>query len=221
MKTFIVIPAYNEGKTIGEIVRRCKKYGEVIVVDDGSKDDTSRKSKTAGATVIEHKINKGYGRTLYDGIKFAIRKKADYIITIDADGQHDPEDIPKFIERLESGCDVIVGSRFLGGRQWGSLKRMTALKLLALQVRVFSGLKLTDVQSGFRGYNSKVFEKIELTDFGMGLSVELPIKARKKGFSFSEVQIVIKRPKHLKGFFNVLKQGIEVGIAIIKYSLFS
>ncbi len=221
MKIYIVIPAHNEEHTVSKIIKEAKKYGKVVLVNDGSKDNTSSISKKAGAIVLDHKKNMGYGKALYDGIKFSIKDNADFIITLDSDGQHNPEDIPKFIEALENDNDVVIGSRFLGGKQWGSRKRMFALKLLSLQLRIFSGLKLTDAQSGFRGYNSKVFKDIQLTDFGMGLSVELPIKAKKKGFSFIEVPIEIKRPHQIKTFFSVMHQGIGVGYAILRYSILS
>ena len=221
MDIYVVIPAHNEENTISKVVKESKQHAKVIVVNDGSKDRTATMAKKAGAIVLNHKTNYGYGKSLYDGIKDAMKRGAKFIITLDADGQHEPKDIPKFIRELKKGYGVVIGSRFLGGKQWGSWKRMLALKMLGLQLRIFSGLKLTDAQSGYRGYNSKVFEQVELTDFGMGFSVELPIKAKKKGFSFTEVPIKIKRPHQIKNFSSVFHQGMSVGYAIIRYSLFS
>jgi len=219
MKVFAVIPAYNEEKTVIDIVKRSKKYCSVIVVDDGSKDRTAKLARKAGAIVIRHEKNKGYGASLTDGINESLRRKADYVITLDADGQHNPDDIPKFIEALRNGYDIICGSRFISGKSWGSRKRTMAIKLLTYQARLFTGLKLTDIQSGFRGYNFKVFKKIKLSGKGMGFSVELPIKAKKLGYKFTEVPIEIKKPHVIKSFRSVLKQGIEVSLSIIKYSL--
>ncbi len=221
MKTYIVIPAHNESRTIGKVLRQCKKYGRVIVVDDGSTDNTSGISKKFGATVIKHKNNIGYGKTLHDGIKLALKKKADYIITIDGDGQHDPKDIPRIIKQLNKGYDVVVGSRFMGGKQWSSWKRMLALRMLSLETRIFSGLNLTDVQSGFRGYKSRALSEINIKDFGMGFSVEIPIKINKKGYSFVEVPIRITKPAKIKSLHSVIKQGITVGLCILKYSFSS
>jgi len=220
MKFFAVIPAYNEEKTVADIVKRAKKYCSVILVDDGSKDRTAELAKKAGAIVIEHEENKGYGKSLIDGINEAIKRKSDFIITLDADGQHDPDDIPKFIEALRNGYDVVSGSRFISGKSWGTWKRHTAIKLLTYQARLFTGLKLTDIQSGFRGYNCRIFNKINLKDKGMGFSVELPIKAKKLGYTFTEVSINIRKPYEIKTFWHALKQGIEVGLSIIKHSLF-
>jgi glycosyltransferase involved in cell wall biosynthesis len=220
MKTLAAIPAYNEEKTVTAIVKRTKKYCAVIVVDDGSKDRTAELAKKAGAIVIRHGKNKGYGISLIDGINEARRRKADFIITLDADGQHNPDDIPKFIKALENGYDVVAGSRFLSGKSWGSKKRMIAIKLLTYQAQLFSGLNLTDIQSGFRGYNTKIFDKIKLESKGMNFSVELPIKAKKLGYKFIEASIEINKPHIIKSFWSVLKQGIEVSLSIIKYSLF-
>jgi glycosyltransferase involved in cell wall biosynthesis len=219
MKVYAVIPAFNEAKNITNIIKKTKKYCSVIVVDDGSTDRTGILAKKAGAFLIKHEKNEGYGKSLKGGIKEAIKRKADYIITIDADGQHDPDDIPKFIETLNSGFDIVSSSRFLSGESWGTLKRRMAIKALTWQTYFFSGLKLTDIQSGFRGYKTKIFKKIKLEDVGMGFSVELPIKAKKLGYRFREIPIEIKKPHTIKSFRSALRQGIEVGKAIIKYSL--
>jgi glycosyltransferase involved in cell wall biosynthesis len=219
MKVFAAIPAYNEGKTIENIVKRTKNYCAVIVVDDGSADKTAELAKKAGAIVIKHEKNKGYGISLIDGINEARKRKADFIITLDADGQHNPDDIPKFIEALENGYDVVSGSRFISGESWGSWKRHAAIKLLTIQAYLLTGLKLTDIQSGFRGYNIRVFKKIKLETSGMGFSVELPIKAKKLGYKFREVPIEIKKPTKIKSFWSAFRQGVIVSFAIFKYSL--
>jgi glycosyltransferase involved in cell wall biosynthesis len=220
MKVYAVIPAYNEEKTIQEVVKKTRKYCPVIVVDDGSDDKTAKLAKKSRAILIKHIENKGYGKSLIDGIKNAIAFNADYVITLDSDGQHNPDDIPKFIESLEGGYDIVSGSRFLDKKSWGTKKRMAAIKLLTYQAKIFSRLKLTDIQSGFRGYNTRIFRKIKLEDSGMGFSVELPIKAKKKGFSFTEVPIRIRKPHNIKTFWHAFKQGVEVSLAIVKHSLF-
>jgi len=220
MKTIAVIPAFNEEKTVAIIVKKTKKYCPIIVVDDGSKDRTAELAKKSGAILIEHEINEGYGKSLIDGINEAIKRKAEIIITLDADGQHNPDDIPKFINALKEGYDVVSGSRFLSGKSWGSWKRQLAIKALTTQTYLFSGLKLTDIQSGFRAYRADIFKKISLKHTGMGFSVEVPIKAKKIGCKFVEVSIKIRRPFRIKSFWSALRQGIEICKAIIKYSLF-
>ncbi|MBI4170644.1 MAG: glycosyltransferase family 2 protein, partial [Candidatus Aenigmarchaeota archaeon] len=111
MKVAIVMPAYNEEKTIGSAVKGCKRYGTVIVINDASKDKTAEVAKNAGATVITHKINRGLGGALRTGFDAALKTGADVIITIDADGQHLPEEIPKFINKIKEGYDFVLGAR--------------------------------------------------------------------------------------------------------------
>lgn len=220
MKTFAVIPAFNEEKTIKTVVKNTRKHCSVIVIDDGSKDRTAALAKEAGAVVFRHKTNIGYGKSLIDGINKAREMGADYIITMDSDGQHDAEEIPNFLEKLDEGFHIVSGSRFLGKKSWGTWKRELAIKMLGFQTRIFSGLDMTDIQSGFRGYNSDIFEHIQLENHGMGFSVELPIKAKKKGFRFVEIPIQIKEPSRIKTFWSAVRQGVSVGTSIIKYSLF-
>ncbi len=219
MKVYAVIPAYNEAATVGQIVKIAKKYCTVLVVDDGSKDETAAVAKKSGAEVVRHATNMGYGRGLRDGISAALERGADAIITLDADGQHDPNDIPKFIDALNKGSAGVVGSRFLTGNSWGTWKRMLALRLLAIQLRVFTGIEMTDVQSGFRAYSAEMLRSIKLSEEGMAFSVELPIKAKRLEYQFTEVPIQIKQPHRIKTFWSAMKQGIEVGKAIIRYAL--
>jgi glycosyltransferase involved in cell wall biosynthesis len=219
MNIFAVIPAYNEERTVANVIKKTKKYCSVIVVDDGSSDRTTEVSKRNGAILIRHEKNKGYGMSLTDGINEALKRKAKIIITLDSDGQHNPDDIPKFIDAINEGYDIVIGSRFLGRKRWGTWKRQLAIKALTFQTFLFSGLNITDIQSGFRAYNAKVFSKITLYDTGMGFSAELPIKAKKKGYKFKDIPIDIGKPHRIKSFWSALRQGIHVGLAIIKYSL--
>lgn len=220
MKVYSVIPAYNEANTVGNIIKTAKQYSEVIVVDDCSKDDTYNVSKNAGAIVVKHETNQGYGKGLRDGIEEAINQGAEVIVTLDADGQHNPNDIPKLVKEIENGFDVVAGSRFLGGKQWGTWKRMFAVRALALETRVLAGVTITDIQSGFRAYRAEVLKNVKISDFGMGVSVEVPIKAKRLGYKFKEVPIEISSPHRIKSMSSVIRQGIAVGYAIIKHSFF-
>ena len=109
----IVIPAFNEEKTVSWVVKRAKRYGRVVVVDDCSRDDTAALAKKAGALVIRHSHNQGLGSALRSGFRQALKMNADIIITIDADGQHNPRDIPRFISALNAGYDFVLGNRDL------------------------------------------------------------------------------------------------------------
>jgi glycosyltransferase involved in cell wall biosynthesis len=113
-RILVCIPAFNVAKSIGEVVMRSKKYANgVIVYDDGSSDDTCEVAKSAGATVIRNPENKGYGVAIRSLFQAAKEKDADIMVTLDSDGQHDPDQIPELIEPLEHGFDIIIGSRFL------------------------------------------------------------------------------------------------------------
>jgi len=218
MKTIAVIPAYNEEKTIGKVIRDAKKFvDEVIVVDDGSTDRTKEIAKMENVNLIIHGKNLGYGKSLIDGIEEAIKRDADYIITLDADGQHNPKDIPRFIEELNKGYEVVIGSRFAERTSNLTLKRNIALRLLALEFFIFTGLLLKDVQSGYRGYKAEILKNIEFKEKGMGFSVESLIKLKKKNAKFKEIPIEVKYFKGAKTFFSVFMQGIEIGKTILKY----
>ncbi|MFN4212976.1 MAG: glycosyltransferase family 2 protein, partial [Microgenomates group bacterium] len=112
---FLLLPAYNEGEVIGQVIAAVKKEGfeKIIVVDDGSTDDTCQKAKNAGAIVLRHIINRGKGAAVKSGIEYAKLKKASIVVTIDSDGQHNPKDIKKLVEKIREGYDVVLGSRFL------------------------------------------------------------------------------------------------------------
>src|SRR3989344_4789918 len=119
MKIVAVIPAFNEERVIGKVVKQVReKVDEVVVVDDGSKDQTFLAAKQAGATTIRHFLNRGQGAALQTGINFALTQSADIIVTFDADGQHDPVEIEKLIAPLLLGqTEVVLGSRFLKNNQ--------------------------------------------------------------------------------------------------------
>lgn len=153
-----IIPAYNESKTIEKIVKETKKYvDEVVVVDDGSSDSTGELAKMAGAKVIKHDKNLGLGKSLRNGFSFAISKNFDIIITLDADGQHSPSDIPKFIEAINEGYDFVLGERNL--EKYPLVKKIGNI-FLNFMTNLISGTTLKDTESGFRAYNRRALKKI-------------------------------------------------------------
>lgn len=157
-KIIAIIPAYNERKTIEYIVRETKKYvDEVVVVDDGSSDGTGEIAKTAGAKVIKHIKNLGLGKSLIDGFHYALKKNFDIIITLDADGQHSPRDIPKFIKAINEGYDFVLGERNLS--RYPLIKKIGNL-FLNFMTNIISGTILKDTESGFRAYKRDALKKI-------------------------------------------------------------
>lgn len=164
----VVIPAYNEGNTIGGIVEQACPYADqVVVVDDGSDDDTAVQASIAGAIVIEHERNRGYGSALKTAFEVAQRYSARHLVVLDGDGQHDPADIPRLVGAQErTDAQLVIGSRFIAGatsnaplyRRFG-LRLINSLTNLSLRVsRVAS--RVSDTQSGFRAYDQLAIETL-------------------------------------------------------------
>lgn len=154
-KVAIVIPAYNEQETVGDVVRRAREYSDlVIVVDDGSADGTAEAASSAGAIVLKHDRNRGKWAALRTGIEEALRRGADIVVTMDADGQHMPEEIPSLVFTLER-ADVAVGSRSRSGMP---LIRKLSNTITTGLLRVMFGVKVADSQCGFRAYRRQAAE---------------------------------------------------------------
>lgn len=168
MKFIIIIPAYNEEAAIKKVVSNSLKYSDVLVVDDGSSDQTGNLSRQAGATVIKHEKNRGKGAAIKSGIEFALKKGYHAMVMLDGDGQHHPQFIPDSIDKLND-ADLIICSRFLEGPpQKMALQRKFSNKLTTSLLRYATGYHVTDSQSGFRVFRDKaacVFRDIPYDDY--------------------------------------------------------
>ena len=162
-KIFIVIPAYNEAKVIDKVISDIRKEGfkNIVVVDDGSTDNTKRVVSKAKAKVLSHFINRGKGAAVKTGLEYAKLKKADIVITIDGDGQHNPKDIKKIIKKIDKGYDIVLGSRFLNKKNKMPLFNRLANYLANVIVLLTYNLWVSDSQSGFRAYTRGALEKID------------------------------------------------------------
>lgn len=174
-RIFFVIPAYNEGTSVGHVVGRVRsQYSDVVVVDDGSSDDTAAVAREAGASVLVHMINRGQGAALKTGIDFAVREGADIIVTFDSDGQHRLEDAGPMIEAVEQGkCDVALGSRFLDGQTEVPVLRRLTLKLGVIFTRLVSRIKVTDTHNGLRVISRKAAAQIQIRQDRMAHASEI------------------------------------------------
>jgi dolichol-phosphate mannosyltransferase len=189
--TIAAMPAYNEAHAIAEVIQGCKKYvDKVVVVDDGSTDNTVDIAESLGAYVVRHNINMGYGAALQHCFETARKLGANSMVIIDSDGQHDPSEIPKLLEPLEDGFDLVIGSRFVNGSGKNvPIYRKFGMKILDIATYIAGGLNVSDSQSGFRAYGRKAIETINLNGTDMSAGSEILIQARDYRLKFTEVEI--------------------------------
>lgn len=187
------IPAYNEEKTIGDVVKQSLKHSDkVLVVDDGSTDNTIKIAQENGATVISHKKNQGYGAAVITIFERARQENADILTIIDGDGQHDPEQISLLVNTLqENNVDVVIGSRFLDEKSSTPGYRKRGIKIITSAANFGADFKVSDAQSGFRAYSKRAIESIHPTETGMSVSTEILLKISNKGLSVAEVPITV------------------------------
>ena len=190
----IVIPAYNEEKTVAAIVKKAGKYGKVIVVDDASRDKTAIEAKKAGALVIVHKANQGLGGALRTGFEKALQLHADIIITIDADGQHRPEEIPRFVEMIEAGYDFVLGTRDLS--KYPFVKRFGNF-FLQFFTNLISGTNLRDTESGYRAFKGEALKKFYLRAERYEIAVEIIFEVGRNRLKYAN--IYVDSPIYRKG----------------------
>jgi glycosyltransferase involved in cell wall biosynthesis len=219
MKIVIGIPAYNEEKNIaGILLKLKKKYNEIIVCDDGSNDLTNEISKELGATVVEHDRNLGYGAGIRSIFLKAKEMKADILVTFDADGQHRIEDIDTVIQPIiDNDSDIVIGSRFLSKSSDMPKYREIGIRTITSIANSSMKEKLSDSQSGFRGYNKKILENITPSETGMGVSTEILIKSSKKKFRINEVPIIVSYEGETSTH-NPVSHGASVILSTIKFT---
>jgi len=206
----IVIPAYNEEKTVAEVVRGALAAADrVVVVDDGSNDRTGQAAYAAGALVARHAVNRGLGGALGTGIAAALRLGAGSVVTMDADGQHRPEDASRVFERLAKGdADFIIGSRLISGAAAMPWSRQAANRIGNLLTWVLFGVKVSDSQSGLRGLTARAAAELELKTNGMEVSSEFVREAGARGWRISEIPI----PAIYTDYSLSKGQGFAVGL---------
>lgn len=218
MNFAIGIPAYNEEKNIASIILKLKKISDIIIVcDDGSSDLTAEIADKLGAVVIKHEKNQGYGSAIKSIFLHATQMDVDALITFDADGQHRIQDIAKIIEPIKNEqADIVIGSRFLEKNEDVPKYRKIGIKAITELTNITSGTKISDSQSGFRGYNKKILQQISPTENGMGISTEILIKAQKMNFKIIEVPIKILYDGDTSTH-NPVSHGTSVIFSTLKY----
>ena len=193
-QVFVVIPAYNEGALIGRVVGEVReRYPRVVVVDDGSRDETALRAQEAGAVVLRHPLNRGQGAALMTGIEYARRQGASCVVTFDADGQHSAEDIPTLVEPIARGeAAIVLGSRFLGQAPQMPASRRLLLRGAIAFTRVFSGLALSDAHNGLRAFSREAAERIDLRLDRMAHASEVLDQIGRLGLPYREVPVTIR-----------------------------
>jgi len=202
MKTIAVIPAYNEEKTIADVIKNLKKYvDEIIVVDDASSDKTYEIAKLNSTKVVKHNKNMGYDKTIDDGFKEAVKRNASIIITFDADGQHVTEDIPKILDPIiKKEADVVVGIR--------PYKQRFSEKKFSRYTK--NKIGVSDPLCGVKAYSTKAYSKIGYFDSLNSIGTELLFNYHKHGFKIKEVKISINKRDGKSRFGNAIQSNLKI-----------
>lgn len=217
----VVIPAYNEEKTIGNVILETNSIMnglgipyEVIVVNDASTDKTGQIASANKAIVLSNNKNRGKGYALRKALHHAT---GDIIVTIDSDGEHKPKEIPDLIEPLFNGTDIVAGSRFLG-TQKGATTNLNLIGNLFFNVAIMTltGKVVTDSQTGFRAIKRQVLEKLNLESDGYEIEAEITVKCLRNGFTFKETPISVERRRYNVSKLKLLSDGSKILKTILK-----
>jgi glycosyltransferase involved in cell wall biosynthesis len=195
LKTVAIIPAYNEESSLAKVILRTRRHVDrVIVCDDGSTDMTFMIAKAVGARVVRHAERQGKGEAFRTLSKEITELNPDIIVALDADGQHDPDEIPMLVKPIETGeSDVVVGSRYVDGAKMGApLYRRFGLRVINFLYNKAAGVRVEDTQSGFRAYSKKAFEFLGRCDAkGYGVEGEQLALAARNGLKVMEIPISV------------------------------
>jgi len=212
----VVIPAYNEARYIGSIVLQARRFtNRVIVVDDGSIDETSQIADCAGATVINHDCNQGKGAALNTGFTAARKFDPQVVVCMDGDGQHNPEEISHLIQPIISReADIVIGSRYLNASQRVPRSRIWGHHLFNLLTRYASGVASSDSQSGFRAFSTQAIEMLSFCSQDFTVESEMQFLAQEYDLQVMEVPVTIDYSDPPKR--SILLHGIRVINGILR-----
>lgn len=216
---WIVVPAYNEATVIGSVIRDIRNAGfsNILVVDDGSRDDTQKHALKEGAEVLKHLINRGQGAALRSGLSFVSETyNPDIIVTFDADGQHQAKDIDALIQPIrENLADITLGSRFLdSGRNIPFLREMI-LRCAILFTNIVSHIQLTDTHNGFRALNRKAYRTIKIFHRGMEHASDIIDEISKNSLRYREVPVKITYSDYSIGKGQRTSSFLKMGVRIL------
>ena len=221
-KALIIVPAYNAAQTVGDVLRSCREFvNNIVVINDGSRDETAGAAMTAGAEVVTHPINRGKGAALKTGFAWALERGYDIVITLDADGQHLPREIPKFLRaREETHADLIIGGR---SHLFGEMlpRRRMANRFSAWSISKASGKRITDSQSGFRLYSANLLRNIRLHTDGFDMESEIIVHAGRRGFKVLTIPIDLGFVNGVStSHYKPLKDTLRIAWTVLRARLF-
>jgi len=214
-KIFAVIPAHNEQKHIGMVIKEIKKYiYNVVVIDDGSKDKTFKIAKKSKAIVLRHLVNLGKGAALKTGCDYALRNKADIIIAIDADAQHDPKEIPRFLEKIKN-YDIVLTYRKVN-------KNMPAILrfgnwFINKTISFLYGIKIKDSQCGYRAFTAEAYKRLRWKASDYSMESEMLAKVGRYKLSYCEIPIETIYSDKYKG--TTIIDGIKIVFNLLLWKL--
>ncbi len=214
MKTAAVIPAYNEGNNIKNVLNEVSQFvDEIIVVDDGSEDETYEIISNYPVRALRHEINLGKGAAMKTGCEAALKLNCDVILCLDADGQHKPDDIPRFLEKLQQDNDIVFGSRTIGRNM--PLAMFLGNKFLSAAICRLFKVYLSDTQSGFRAFTKSAYEKMRWESNDYSVETEMIINMAKNNLRFKEIEIDTIYHDNYKGTTPV--HGMQIFLKILKW----
>lgn len=211
MKKFIIIPAYNESDKIREVIKEVKKQSKnIIIVDDGSKDETALEAEQEGVIVLRHHVNLGKGVALKTGCDYALKLGAEELVVMDSDGQHLPKDIPKFLQNLK-GKDIVFGYRKLNPKMPSILKFGNSF--INNTLSLLFGIRIKDSQSGFRAFTKEAYQKIRWNATDYYIETEMIIKAGRHKLKYTQIPIETIYTDRYKG--TTVIDGVKIVLKMI------
>lgn len=230
MKTLVIMPAFNEQRNIGKTIRQVllKNRGiDVLIIDDGSKDDTLKLARKTKAEVVSHPFNMGYGVALQTGYKYALENDYDVVVQIDADGQHDPKYVGKIVDHLvKNKADVVIGSRFKNRRDYQTpLLRRAGMLLFNFIVNKTTGWGLTDCTSGYQAISKKVLPFLVSDKFPVDYpDADLLIMLYFRGYKVTEMPMRMYESETgqsmhsslIKNFYYVAKMCLSIFTILLR-----
>lgn len=219
MTTTAILAALDEAATIGHVVRGCLVHvDEVVVVDDGSRDATAERATAAGAQVLRNEQNLGKGASLR---RAAARATGDVLVTLDADGQDDPADIPALLAAIAAGADLVIGSRFRGAFGPGAITPINHVGNLALTaaLNVLYGVRLSDTQAGFRAIRRGLWQRLPLQAARYEVETEVLVRALLAGARVVEVPVTRRAREHGRSALHGLRDGSRILACMLRLRL--